>query len=104
HPRHDVARAQLTAEPARDRLQQLVAGVVTHRVVDALESVEIDEQQGDLSADLRGMVELALEMLDDEPPVRKPGQAVEIGEAPDVLFALSLRRDVADHRDDLVLS
>ena len=42
--RHDVGRAQHRAQPAGDRLEQLVAHVVAVAVVDRLEAVEVEEQ------------------------------------------------------------
>jgi hypothetical protein len=42
---HGVARAQHPPQPVRDLDQQFVAGVVAEVVVDALEAIEVEEQQ-----------------------------------------------------------
>ena len=49
-PRDRVALAHGLHQPLRDRLQQLVAGVVTERIVDPLEVVEVEKQACDLRA------------------------------------------------------
>src|ERR671938_471588 len=41
-----VVRAQGGLQPARDRLQQLVAAGVAERVVDHLEAVDVEEEHG----------------------------------------------------------
>ena len=53
-PRHHIARTQRATQPAADLHQQHVAGVMAQRVVDDLEPVEIDEQQGKLPLVARG--------------------------------------------------
>ena len=45
-----VGLAQQRAQPLADLLDELVAGIVAERVVDLLEAVEIEHQQGDLLA------------------------------------------------------
>ena len=45
-----VGLAQQRAQPLADFLDELVAGIVAERVVDLLEAVEIEHQQGDLLA------------------------------------------------------
>ena len=46
-PGNGVALAQRGAQARRDRLQHPVAGVVAERVVDVLEVVEVQEQNGE---------------------------------------------------------
>ena len=48
-PRDGAAPATSTSLP-RDLAQQLVAGVVAERVVDLLEAVEVDQEDGDVLA------------------------------------------------------
>ena len=45
-----VGLAQQRAQPVADLLDELVAGIVAERVVDLLEAVEIEHEQGDLLA------------------------------------------------------
>ena len=67
-------------QPLRDRLQQLVAGVVAERVVDALEVVEVEEQARDLRAVALRLREDLLQPLVEQRPVRQPGQDVVLRE------------------------
>ena len=76
-PSDDVQRSQGTAEPLRDHPEQRVAGVVAQLVVDRLEPVEIDEQQGHLVR--RGRpheVHCLLELVEQQRPVRQAGEVV----------------------------
>ena len=69
-----VARRQLwmrRAVPAQD----LVADPVTNRVVDRLEVVEVEEQQGQIGAGVHVALQLQLEGA----PVGHPGQGVDAG-------------------------
>jgi hypothetical protein len=45
--RQGVAGPELGVEPLRDDLEQLVPGVVAQAVVDLLEPVEVDQQDGE---------------------------------------------------------
>jgi hypothetical protein len=49
-PRERVVLAQQLLQPRADLAQHLVAGVVAERVVELLEAVEVDQQQGELVA------------------------------------------------------
>ena len=95
-PRHHVARAQRTPQPAADFHQQHVAGVMAQRIVDDLEAVEIDEQHRKLAlVALRGV---------DRPPqhavelvaVRQVGQAVMRRQIFDALVGLRLFVDAGE--------
>ena len=76
-PREHVAWAQLCLEPARNRLQESVAGDVAVRVVDRLEAVKVDEQDRIAgrwrAARLRNR---ALNELAEERPVREIRQRI----------------------------
>ena len=75
-PRHDIARTQRAAQPAADLHQQHVAGIVSQRVVDDLEPVEVDEQQRELPLIARGGIDRAAKHAVEHFPVRQVGQAV----------------------------
>ena len=47
HPRGGVSRTKLRRDPARDRAQQFVTGGMAETVIDRLEVVQVDEQDGD---------------------------------------------------------
>ncbi len=72
----DVARAQVGAQPRRDRPQQRVAGVVTHAVVDQLEVVEVEEEDADRRPGGRGAPQRVAQRVDEAEPVGEPGQRV----------------------------
>ena len=67
--RDGVALAHRAGQPLRDRLQQLVAGIVAERVVDALEVIEVEEDARDLHA-------AALRLREDLPQARVKQAAV----------------------------
>ena len=63
-PRHEIAVADGVDDSSGDGNEQLVAGLVSHDVVDVLEPVEIDEQQRNVG---RGVVrQSTLDLLDQE--------------------------------------
>ena len=78
--RDGVGFAHRRGEPLRDRLQQLVAGIVTQRVVDALEMIEIEEQARDVRAVALRLREDLLQPLVQERAVRQSGQDVVLRE------------------------
>ena len=79
-PRDGVRLAHRAGQPLRDRLQQLVAGIVAERVVDALEVVEIEEQAGDVRAVALRLREDLLQPLVQQRAVGQPGQDVVLRE------------------------
>ena len=89
-----VARSHRRAQPQRDRLQELVAGAVTKTVVDELEVVEVEEQDGDAAAAARRVSDGHLEMLAKHGPVGKAGEGVMVGEMREPILGLLARRDV----------
>ena len=78
--RDRVRLAHRRREPLRDRLQQLVAGVVAERVVDALEVVEVEEQAGDLRGVALRLREDLLQPLVQQRAVRQAGEDVVLRE------------------------
>ena len=82
-------------EPARDLLEQLVAGVVTEAVVDLLEPVEVDEQQREnLVRALRARQGL-VETVAEQRAVGEAGEAVVEGLARELLLEPDPLGDVA---------
>ena len=77
-PRDGVAGAQRGVEPARDRLEQPVAGLVAERVVDELEAVEVEEQHGGAAVAVAAAraAQRLLEPVEEQRPVREPGERV----------------------------
>ena len=81
--RHQIGGAQAGGDAQRHRLQQPVAGQVAERIVDALEVVEVDEQQRQRRAVLAAGVRQLLEVLDEGGAVRQAGQRVVVREMVD---------------------
>jgi hypothetical protein len=57
-------------------LQELIAGAVTERVVDALEVIEIDEQRRHRCLAATRACEHLLDTIQDQRPIRQAGQRV----------------------------
>jgi hypothetical protein len=77
---HDAVQAR------RDRSQQLVPGVVTQRVVDALEVVQIDEQRRDRRVVATRAHQHLLDAVEDQRPVRQPRQRIVGGHERELLI------------------
>ena len=75
-PDAHVAVTQRVAEPSRDLYEQLVARRVPEHVVDALEAVEIDEQQRDPTTAAAGATERGADLLDEQRATAEAGEAI----------------------------
>jgi hypothetical protein len=84
------------AQALGDRQQEAVAGVVAEAVVDDLEAVEVDEQDGDAAAASAGPVERALQAVHQQQPAREAGQRV----AQELELVRPPRRDVGEARGE----
>jgi hypothetical protein len=96
-PCHRVARAHAAAEPVRELLQEAVADMVAQRVVDLLEAVEVEEEEGQGPAEAQGV----LEPLAQQAAVGEPGQRVVQGLVAQPLLLRLALGDVADDGDEL---
>ena len=78
---HRVAGAHDRTDPVGDGDQDLVAQLVTHRVVDRLEVVQVDEQQRDRvpAAEAAQSVQRTLDPLEQQRPVGQAGERVVSG-------------------------
>jgi hypothetical protein len=101
-PGDEVAATQLLLEAVGDRMQQVIAGGVAEGVVDALEVVEIEEQEGDLVMLPTRAQQLTVEVFEEILAIRHAGERVEVRQAPNFPLVELLQGDVADHDDDLV--
>ena len=75
-PRHGVDLAHAGAEPHRDLLEQEIARGMAEGVVDVLEAVEVEKQQGRHVAPAADAGDRLLEPLEQQNPVGQPGQRV----------------------------
>jgi hypothetical protein len=73
---HQVVLAHGPAEPVGHVDQQQVARLVPERVVDQLELVEVEEDQGDLAAVAAAVAQVAVERAHEQPAVGQAGQGV----------------------------
>lgn len=92
--REDVARAQLGAQPRRGDAQELVAGGVTERVVDVLETVEIEQEHGEPTIGSRVQGEPLFERLPEPSSVGEAGEGIVRGEISCALERPALGGDV----------
>src|SRR5262249_10886789 len=99
-PRDQVAFADAAAQPRRDGLQQFVADMVAERVIDALELVDVDIEQGELLA-ARDLLQLALHLFVEQHAVGQVGERVVMGEMRDLLVGVAAFGDVVDDVDDV---
>jgi len=72
------------ADAAGEMHQHLVAGVVAQGVVDALEVVDVGEQQRQLPTGTAQLHQPQVEVFAERQPVRQPGQRIRIRHAADV--------------------
>ena len=71
-----IGVADHTVEPRDDRSQEFVADTVTERVVDGLEVIQVDEQRRHRRLAAARAREHLLDAIQDQRPVREPGQRV----------------------------
>ena len=83
-PGDGIGGAQATLDAHRGATQDLVADAVPHRVVDGLEVVEVEEEEGEIGAGADVPLQLTLEGA----PVGDPGQSVDARHVLDLGVAL----------------
>ena len=86
--RDDVACAQRTAQPVGHFEQEQIAGLVAQRIVDDLETVEVDEQHRKAAIVALRFVDRLLQQPVEGLAVRQVGQAVVRSEVFDPLVGL----------------
>jgi len=87
-------------QPTGHAAQELVAGVVAEAVVDVLEAVEIEEQQGDLGTVALGTGDGAAQAVAKQGAVGEAGEGVVVGQVGEAFFGLAPLGDVAGDGDD----
>ena len=73
---HGVGRADGVDEALGERCQHLVAGVVTERVVDVLEVVEVDQHDSDRPALAPCPTQRLGDAVGDQRPIGEPGECI----------------------------
>ena len=61
-------------------LQQLIAGMVAQRIVDVFEQIQVDEQDGDAIAAIRGVDDEQAQRLVKLQTVRQASQRIVMGQ------------------------
>ena len=103
-PRDDVAGPDAAAQARGGGPQHRVAGLVTERVVDDLEAIEIDEQNGEPAAVAARRFARQAEQLREARAVRQAGQPSWFARYWMHLLGFLARRDVLDDRDVVELA
>mgnify|MGYP006193578365 CR=1 FL=1 len=67
-------------------LQQLIAGMVAQRIVDVFEQIQVDEQDGDAVAAIRGVDDEQAQRLVKLQTVRQASQRIVMGHVGDLLL------------------
>ena len=75
-PGHQVVVAEHAGQARTDLLQEQIAEVMTERVVDLLEVVQVDQHHGELAVDPPGGLDRVGELELEQHPVRHPRQGV----------------------------
>ena len=88
HAHHDILGAHGRANALRDGLQELVAGLVSARIVDVLEAIEIQEQHREHAAGLFCLFEVARQVGRQIQPIGEPGELIVVREVIQLLMAL----------------
>lgn len=97
---HEVARRDQPLEVFRHRADDGVAGLATDPVVQRLEPVDVERENGSNGALAGTSSQRTLEVVDEQPAVRQRGQRVVHGREGDVGLQLSSIADVDGRADD----
>ena len=97
--RDDVALAHASAQAFAHRAQHEIAAAVTHRIVDVLEVVEIEEQHRDAGIAAARAIDRSDEPLYQQAAIRQSGQRVVVGEIAQILLVALAFGDVGHHAD-----
>ena len=72
---------------------------MTEGIVEGLEIVQVDEQQGVLVPASRAAGQGLLHTVEQQPTIGQPGQCIVEGQALDLVFGRLARRDVGEDGD-----
>ena len=102
-PRDEIGLPDAAPDAGRHGLQQFVADMMSERIVDALEFVDVDIKQCELLA-AAGSLQLAFDLFAEQHPVRQVGQRVVMRKMRDLLVGAPALGDVFDDVDDIARS
>src|ERR1019366_4701520 len=92
-PGDEIGLPNAAAQTRRHDFQQFIADMMTERIVDALELVDVEIKQCKLIAPINSL-ELLLDLLTEHYPIRQVGQRVVMREVRDPLFGPPTLRDI----------
>ena len=98
HPRQQVGVPRVARQPLRHLPQQRVAGRPAEAVVDVLEPLQIDQEQGKLVPAAGGAAHVLRHPLEKQAAVRESGEHIVVGEVVEPLLLVDVidrERDVA---------
>ena len=101
-PGAGVRFANAGSDPLGHRDQQIVAREMAKRIVDVLEVVEIDQQQGHRLATSAGLGDSVLQAVVQQDPIGQTGQRVVVRHVVDLLLRPLALGDVVEHPDEAV--
>ena len=100
HPGQGVARAQEAGQALGHGHQQPVAALVAEAVVDHLEAVDVEDEEGDGGPVAQGAGQRVLQPVPEQDPVGQVGEAVVEGLAGELDLEPAPLADVADEAVD----
>src|SRR5258708_25586330 len=92
-PGDEIVLSDTVFDPLGHSLQQFVADMMSERIVDALELVDVDIKQGELLVPA-GSLERALDLLAEQHPVRQVGQRVVMRQMRDLFVGAPALGDI----------
>ena len=92
--RRRIRGPHVCPDSIRDAAQQLVTHVVAQRVVDGLEAIEVEEQDGELLPAAPAPREAFRQTFEETAAARETGQVIRLDEPLELLLRAFLRRDV----------
>ncbi len=98
-PAHRVFDTYRVQQPLRDGAQHGITDIVPQGIVDVLESVEVDQHDGDLLPVSLGQLHRHSQTLRKQLAIREPSQRVMVGEKIDPLLVDLLLGNVLDRPD-----
>ena len=97
--RHRVGFAHALGDALGGLDQQLIALVVSERVVDFLEAIEVDKEHGQVRLVATRAFDFLVQAVDEQPSIGQVGQHVVVGLVPDHRLGTLLFGDVVEQGD-----
>ena len=95
-PRHHLIVVENARDALCDGLQRSVARRVPEQVVDLLEPVEVEAQNGEPPPGVQRRFDLLIELLVEAGAIGKPGEGVMVGKKENVPFRFLARTKIAN--------